>query len=410
MSKLTVRAVEKIIKTGTPGTTGDGGGLYLQIAHNGSPSWLYRFQLNGKRRNMGLGSCELVTLAEAREKAAGARKLVSEGLDPIEARKEQDHAAKAATITFDDCVSDYIAAHRAGWKNAKHAQQWENTLATYAAPVIGKLPPQDITTAHVLQILQPIWSSKPETASRLRNRIELVLDAAKARNLRHGENPARWRSHLDKLLPKRAKVRKIEHHPALPWRELPAFMDELGKHADLTYKAMRLTILTACRTSEVLGATWTEIDRETRTWTIPGARMKAGKEHRLPLSQAAIELLDTLPQLDSSPYLFPGARKGRPLSNMAMLMGLRRMNRCDLTMHGFRSTFRDWAAECTPHPNFVVEMALAHSVGNAVEAAYRRGDLMDKRRRLMDEWAQYCLTPSENDRSSGNDDSEDYAE
>lgn len=401
MKELTTRKVASLIKEGKAGTTGDGDGLYLQVARNGSPSWLYRFQLNGKRRNMGLGSCTLVTLAEAREKAADARKLVSAGLDPIEVRKEQDNAVKAATVTFNDCTSDYIAAHRSGWKNAKHAQQWENTLATYAAPVIGKLPPQDVTTAHILQILQPIWSQKPETASRLRNRIELVLDAAKARALRDGENPARWRGHLDKLLPKRAKVRKIEHHPALPWRELPAFMEEIRKHADLTYKAMCLTILTACRTSEVLGARWAEIDREARTWTIPGTRMKAGKEHRVPLPQTIITLLDTLPQLDDSPYLFPGARKGRPLSNMAMLMGLRRMGRGDLTMHGFRSTFRDWAAECTPHPNFVVEMALAHAVGNAVEAAYRRGDLFEKRRQLIEDWVEYCNQPTGNDRSSG---------
>ncbi len=400
MGSLTVKAVEKLIKAGTPGTTGDGDGLYLQVARNGSPSWLYRFQLNGKRRNMGLGSCDLVTLAEAREKTAEARKLAAAGIDPIEDRKEKEGAAKAASVTFDNCASDYIAAHRPGWKNAKHAQQWENTLATYATPIIGKLAPQDITTAHILEILKPIWSAKPETASRLRNRIELILDAAKARNLRHGENPARWRGHLDKLLPKRTKVRAVVHHAALPWADIPKFMAALAEHCDLTYEAMRLTILTACRTSEVLAATWGEIDKGARTWTIPGTRMKSGKEHRVPLSDAAIEILTNLPRIDGSPHLFPSTRKGKHLSNMAMLMGLRRMQRDDLTMHGFRSSFRDWAAECTPHPNFVVEMALAHVVGNAVEAAYRRGDLFEKRRQLMEDWAQYCNKPADNDRSS----------
>ncbi|AYK23080.1 tyrosine-type recombinase/integrase [Pseudomonas aeruginosa] len=402
MGSLTVKTVEKLIKAGTPGTTGDGDGLYLQVARNGSPSWLYRFQLNGKRRNMGLGSCDLVTLAEAREKAAEARKLAAAGIDPIEDRKEKEGAAKAASVTFDNCASDYIAAHRPGWKNAKHAQQWENTLATYATPIIGKLAPQDITTAHILEVLKPIWSAKPETASRLRNRIELILDAAKARNLRHGENPARWRGHLDKLLPKRTKVRAVVHHPALPWAEIPKFMAGLAEHRDLTYAAMRLTILTACRTSEVLAATWDEIDDGARTWTIPGARMKSGKEHRVPLSDPAFGILTNLPRIDGSPYLFPSTRKGKHLSNMAMLMGLRRMERDDLTMHGFRSSFRDWAAECTPHPNFVVEMALAHVVGNAVEAAYRRGDLFEKRRQLMEDWAHYCDKPTGNDRSSEN--------
>ncbi|MGE4337380.1 MAG: tyrosine-type recombinase/integrase [Pigmentiphaga sp.] len=395
---LTARKVESLIRGGTPGTSGDGGGLYLQIASNGSASWLYRFQLNGKRRNMGLGSCDLVTLATARERRDDARKLVAAGVDPIEHRKAAENAAKAATVTFDKCCSDYIASHRSGWKNAKHAQQWENTLATYAAPVIGHLKPEDVTTSHVLTILEPIWKSKPETASRLRNRIELVLDAAKAHGLRCGENPARWRGHLDKLLPKQSKVRSRTHHAALPWRELPDFMQELAERSDLTHAAMQLTILTACRTSEVLGATWSEINQDEHVWIIPASRMKAGKEHRVPLTSAALSVLEKLPRVDDNPHLFPGLRKGRPLSNMAMLMGLRRLGRGDLTMHGFRSTFRDWAAECTPHPNFVVEMALAHTVGNAVEAAYRRGDLLTKRRALMQDWANY-LNP--NDRSSG---------
>jgi integrase len=336
--------------------------------------------------------------------AADQRKLLLAGTDPMamrdaerERQREAQRVEAAKAVTLKDVAVGYIAAHRAGWKNAKHAQQWENTLATYAEPVIGHLPASEVTTAHILEILQPIWAVKPETASRVRNRMELVLDAAKARGLRDGENPARWRGHLDKLLPKRSKVRAVEHHSALPWPELPAFMSKLAEHEDLTYKAMRLTILTACRTSEVLGATWDEIDHKTRTWSIPAARMKAGKEERGPLSDAVVQPLSSLPTVEGSPYLFPGARKGRPLSNMAMLMGLRRMGRDDLTMHGFRSTFRDWAAECTHYPREVCEMALAHTVAEGAEAAYWRGDIFDKRQALMDDWAHYATaTTAEN--------------
>jgi integrase len=361
-----------------------------------------RYQLNGKRREMGLGSFPDVGLKAARLAAADQRKLLTTGTDPMAARdagrealRANERAAAAKAITFKKAASDYIAAHRTGWKNAKHAQQWENTLATYAEPIIGHLPVSEVATAHMLDILQPIWNTKTETASRVRNRIELVLDAAKARGLRDGENPARWRGHLDKLLPKRAKVRAVEHHTALPWPELPAFMEELAKHEALSYAAIRLTILTACRTSEVLGATWNEIDLESHTWTIPAARMKAGKDHRVPLSDAAQKVLGSLPRIDESPYLFPGARQGRPLSNLAMLMGLRRMGRGNLTMHGFRSTFRDWAAERTQYPREVCEMALAHKIAEGAEAAYWRGDIFEKRRALMADWANYAVqTPA----------------
>lgn len=394
MAKLKARQVETMKE---PGTYEDGDGLRLFIKATGAKSWVFRYQFQAKRREMGLGAYPLTSLADAREAAADARKLIRAGVDPLEQRKAKQAEAQseqilAQAVTFDSAAADYIAAHRAGWKNAKHAQQWENTLATYASPIIGKLEPGEITTDHVLKVLQPIWLAKPETASRLRNRIELVLDAAKARGLREGENPARWRGHLDKLLPSRLKVRAREHHAALPWSELPAFMAELAAHDDLTYQAMRLTILTACRTSEVLGATWAEIDKASRTWTIPASRMKAGKEHRVPLSDAALAVLDSLPRVESSPFLFPSTRKGKHLSNMAMLMGLRRMGRGDLTMHGFRSTFRDWAGECTPHPRDVCEQALAHTLGNVVEAAYRRGDLFEKRRVLMADWATYATT------------------
>jgi len=397
MGKLNAKQVENLTE---PGTYDDGDGLRLMVKASGSKSWVFRYQFQGKRRDMGLGSFPALSLKAARLAVADHRRTMANGIDPMAARDTEREAQRqlaAKRITFDAVAAEYIASHRAGWKNAKHAQQWENTLATYAEPIIGHLPASEVTTAHILEILQPIWTEKTETANRLRNRIELVLDAAKARGLRDGENPARWRGHLDKLLPKRTKVRAIEHHPALPWPELPAFMTELAKHEELTYKAMRLTILTACRTSEVLGATWTEVDLETRTWTIPAPRMKARKEHRVPLSDAAIDVLNSLPRIAGSPYLFPSTRQGKHLSNMAMLMGLRRMNREDLTMHGFRSTFRDWAGEHTNYPREVCEMALAHKIADGAEAAYWRGDIFEKRRALMADWGQYATTaPAEN--------------
>ncbi len=304
--------------------------------------------------------------------------------------------AKARAVTFKTVATDYIAAHRAGWKNIKHAQQWENTLATYAEPIIGHLPTYDVTTAHLLDILHPIWTEKPETASRVRNRIELVLDAAKARGLREGENPARWRGHLDKLLPKRSKVRAVKSHAAMPWADLPAFMVQLATVEASSARALELTILTACRTSEVLNAKWDEIDHETRTWTIPAERMKAGKAHRVPLADAALAVLDALPR-ERSAFLFPGMKPGKPLSNLAMTMTMRRMNMGHLTVHGFRSTFRDWAAERTHYPREVCEMALAHKIAAGAEAAYWRGDIFEKRRALMIDWAQYAYaTPAAN--------------
>lgn len=403
MASLTTKTVEKIIRAGLAGMTNDGDGLYLKVGRSGGASWIFRYKIAGKSRDMGLGGCPEVSLAKAREKAAEARKLSKSGVDPLTRRDEElerqrlekeaerlaQDAAKTKATPFKDVALDYIAAHRAGWKNAKHAQQWENTLATYAFKVIGALPTQEVGVEHVLTILKPIWTVKPETASRLRNRIELVLDAAKAKGLRDGENPARWRGHLDKLLPPRLKVRAVKHHSAIPWIELPAFVATLEEAQDLSSKALRFTILTACRTSEVLDATWAEIDLVAEIWTIPASRMKAGKEHRVPLSQAALDLLIALPRVKGNNHLFPGARKGRPLSKMAMLMALRRMKRNDLTTHGFRSTFRDWASEVTHYPREVCEQALAHTVESAVEAAYRRGDLFRKRQMLMDHWSRY---------------------
>ncbi|MFV8823540.1 tyrosine-type recombinase/integrase [Thauera sp. WH-2] len=386
---FTSKQVDKMIREGKPGAYADDDGLYLKIGTTGSASWQYRYQINGKRRMMGLGSCANVGLAEAREKAADARKQVKQGIDPLEVKEAEQTAVKAKATTFRELATEYIADHRPGWRNAKHGQQWENTLAQYAFPKIGDKPIAEISTEDVLGILKKLWTEKPETASRLRNRIELVIDAGRAKGLSTAANPAAWRGHLDKLLPKRTKASK-GHHAAMDYRELPAFYKRLTEDRDsLSSVALQITILTACRTSEVLLADWSEFDLDNRLWTIPGERMKAGRPHRVPLSDEVLKLLQGI---KGEGYVFPGAREGRPLSNMAMTMVLRRLGHPELTVHGFRSTFRDWCAEETHYPNIVAEQALAHTVGNAVEAAYRRGDLLDKRRALMADWATYCTT------------------
>lgn len=397
--KLTAAAVAK---TKEPGRYGDGDGLYLLVQDGPRKSWVFRYKIGGRERFMGLGSADTVALAEAREKTQALRKLLAQGIDPLDHRKEQDQAAKrqaaldeAKRMTFRECAEAYIAAHQAGWRNEKHRQQWTNTLATYAYPVFGDLPVSAVDLPLVLKVLEPIWQGKTETASRLRGRIEVVLDWATVRSYRIGENPARWRGTLDKLLPKRAKVQRVEHHAALPYGEMPAFMADLRSRKALAALALEFTILTATRTSETLLAQWDEIDMAGRVWTIPAERMKMGREHRAPLSGRCLEILGEMAKLrpagdDGATFVFPGQRPGRPLSGMVFLMLLRRMGRDDLTGHGFRSSFRDWAAERTNYPNHVVEMALAHAVGDKVEAAYRRGDLFEKRRRLMEAWAGYC--------------------
>ena len=286
---------------------------------------------------------------------------------------------------------------RAGWRNSKHRQQWKNTLATYVYPVIGALPVQDVDTALVFKVLEPIWLTRPETATRVRGRIERILDWAKAGSFREGENPARWRGHLDNLLPKRTKISKVEHHAALPYPEVPGFMAELRDRKSISARCLEVTILVASRTSEAIGARWDEIGFVARVWTVPGARMKAEKDHRIPLSQRVLAIFKDLQQRRESEFVFPGGRAGRQLSNMAMLKMLALMDRDDLTVHGFRSSFRDWAAECTNFPSEVAEMALAHAVDDKVEAAYRRGDLFDKRRRLMNAWAEFCAKPPTTD-------------
>jgi integrase len=386
---LTARQVETLKK---PGLFADGGGLYLQRTASGAKSWVFRFQISGCRRDMGLGSADIFSLADAREKARAARRLVAEGTDPIDSR-QAERAARAVgaakTMSFKECADAYIRAHQSGWRNAKHATQWGATLTTYVYPVFGSLPVGAVDVGLVMKAIEPIWSTKPETASRVRGRIEAILDWATVRQYRSGENPARWRGHLENLLPKKTKVRAVEHHAALPYVELAAFMVELRQQEGIAASALEFAILTAARTGEVLGACWEEIKMAERLWVIPGDRMKGRREHRVPLSGAAMAIVEKMAGLRMSDFVFPGAAAGRPLSNMALLMTLRRMKRDDLTAHGFRSTFSDWCAERTAFPAEVREMALAHAVGDKVEAAYRRGDLFDKRRQIMDAWARF---------------------
>jgi integrase len=363
------------------GLYADGGGLYLQVTKHGSRSWVFRYKRGGRSRMMGLGSLAVVDLAEAREQALAARKALHAGTDPLAVRASV-RAATIKTIDFNTAVSAYLESHGAAWKNVKHVKQWRNTLATYASPLLGALPVRDIDTGLVMRVLTPIWQAKPETGSRLRGRLEAVLGWASVHGYRAADNPARWKGHLQHLLPAKGKLRAVRHYAALPYAELPAFLAELRRQAGVAARCLEFLILTAARTSEVIKTAATEFDLAAKVWTIPKERMKSGREHRVPLTDRAIELLGTLPP-------DPGARVF-PLSHMAMLHLLRRMERTDITAHGFRSTFRDWAAETTAYPNHVVEQALAHAIGNAVEAAYRRGDLFDKRRKLMDEWVAYA--------------------
>ena len=384
------------VKNAKPGRHADGAGLYLLVKPNGSRSWVFRFMLRGKSRDVGLGTAGPggLSLAEARDEAAALRLKVRAGIDPLDERKKVEQAAAAsareernAAVTFRSVAASYIAANSDSWRNAKHKQQWRNTLETYVYPVIGDLPVGDIRTYHVLRILEPIWKSKAETASRIRGRIETVLDSAKAHGYRTGENPARWRGHIEQILPARTKLSR-GHHRAMPYEALPTFLDKLRTKQGIAPLALEFTILTAARTGEVIGAKWDEVDLASAVWTIPAERMKAAAEHRVPLSPRAIEVLETIRPLHAE-YVFPGQRGGK-LSNMAMGMLLRRMG-SDCTVHGFRSSFRDWAAEQTSYPYEVAEMALTHTISNAVERAYRRGDLFQKRRKLMDAWATYCM-------------------
>jgi len=385
------------VKNAKPGRHADGGGLHLLVKESGARSWVYRFMLGGKSRDIGLGAAgaDGISLAAARNARDALRLKVNAGIDPKEEKDREAaqalvaaQAAKVAGITFKAVAETYIGANEGSWRNDKHRQQWKNTLATYVYPVIGELPVAEVGTAHVLQILEPIWNAKAETASRVRGRMETILDAAKARGYREGENPARWRGHIAQILPVRSRLTR-GHHKAMPYDAIPAFVGALHQREAVAALALEFTILTAARTGEVIGAKWDEVDLDKAIWTIPANRMKAHKEHRVPLSPRAVEILKSTQELRKE-WLFP-ATKGGSMSGMAMSMLLRRM-KVDVTVHGFRSGFRDWSAECTGYAHEVAEMALAHTIENKVERAYRRGDLFDKRRRLMDDWAAHCAT------------------
>lgn len=398
VDRLTAIGVTRMKK---PGYHADGAGLYLQVSLSGTKSWVFRYKLAKRPREMGLGSIHAFTLAQARARAKEARELLADGIDPIEQRSTVSRASAAATrkaanvLTFGKAADDYIAAHEGSWKNAKHAYQWRQTIDSYAKPIIGDVPVSEVDTDLVLKVLRPIWSTKTETATRLRGRLEKILDAAKALKQRTGDNPAAWRGNLDKLLADPNKIAPVVNHPALPYAEIPAFMLKLRAVHGMSALATEFIILTAVRTGEALGAAWTEIDLKNRVWVVPASRMKAGKQHRVPLNDDALALLEKAKAMAaSSAFVFPGRDPNRTLSNMACLVLLRRMGRGDIVTHGFRSTFRDWTAEQTNYPREVAEMALGHTIGDKVEAAYRRGDLFEKRVHLMADWAAYCASSS----------------
>lgn len=387
INQLTALKAQKIRK---PGYHADGGGLHLQVSQAGGKSWIFTYSLHGRSREMGLGSASRVTLAEAREERDKCNRLLRDHIDPIEHRKRQRAAAilkEHGTITFAEATSKYLAAHRAEW-SPKHAKQWTQTLEQYVVPELGKLLVSDIATAHIVRTLEPIWPTV--NAERLRGRIEQILDWATVQGYRQGDNPAAWRGRLDKLLAAPRKSRGVKHLAALPYAEVPALMQKLRQQEGPAARALEFTILCACRTSEALGAAPGEVDYANKIWTVPASRMKNRKEFRVPLSPRAAEIANQ----DSAPYLFPG-QAGKPLHSMAMLWVLRqRLGYRHATVHGIaRSSFRDWAAERTNYPNHVIEQALAHTIGNAVERAYRRSDLFDLRRRLIEQWAAYCAAP-----------------
>ncbi|MFA6064151.1 MAG: integrase arm-type DNA-binding domain-containing protein [Gallionella sp.] len=377
-----------------PGMYPDGLGLYLQVSKWLTKSWLFRYSRNYKLRSMGLGPCHTVTLSEARKRAKQARQQILDEIDPIDSKHRQRRsslAASARMMTFDQCAKACIEDKRPGWKSAKNAEQWTNTLETYANPFIGKLMVDQVDTALVVKILRPIWVTKNETASRLRGRIESILSWATVHGFRSGDNPATWRNHLDQLLAKPSKVKKVKHFAALPYPETGAFVEQLRKQGGVAALALEFTILTAARTNETIDATWSEFDLDSKTWTLCADRMKPDKVHRVPLCSRAFAILMELKDLGGE-YVFPGLKPKKPLSNMAMLKVLERMGRDDLTVHGFRSTFRDWAAEQTAYPHEMAEMALSHAIDSKTEAAYRRGDLFKKRIQMMQDWQEYCDT------------------
>jgi integrase len=383
------------LKRKAPGVYADGGGLYLQVTAGKDQinrSWCFRYTTNGRTREMGLGPTHTVGLADARAVALEARQLRLRGVDPLEDRRAKKNASAAfavRSITFAECADRYIDAHRAGWRSTKHAAQWPATLAA-ANAIFGTLPVGAVDTALVLKVVEPAWTRTPETANRLRGRIESVLDWAIAREFRQGPNPARWRGHLDKILPAHRKLRTKTHHPALPWQDAPRFLQELRQRDDLSARALEFLVLTAARTGEVLGATWDEVDLPQALWTVPAVRIKAGREHRVPLVPRCIEILQNQPR---GSLLFPG-RRGEPLWVNGFNHLMKQLGYTGATAHGFRSSFRDWCGEATNYPREIAEAALAHQVGSAVEQAYRRGDALAKRRKLMEAWASFCAAPT----------------
>lgn len=390
--ELSALAVKRLTKPGHY-VVGGVAGLALQVARGGARTWILRVTVGSKRRDMGLGGFPDVELAQAREKARAARLLVEQGIDPILQRKQARSALaaqQASEKTFAACAREYIEAKSAEWSNDKHAQQWTNTLETYANPTLGALLVSDVALPQVLEVLKPIWSTKTETATRVRGRIEAVLDWATVQHYRQGPNPARWKGHLDKILAAPTKVTKVKHHKAVAIDAVAGFLSAVREQSGMGARALEFAILTAARSGEVRGALWSEIDLEAAEWIVPAERMKAGKEHRVPLAQPAVDLLKQLPCVEGCDLVFPSS-KGTPLSDMTLTAVLRRM-KVDAVPHGFRSTFKDWATERTNYPREAVEMALAHAIGDKVEAAYRRGNLLDKRRRLMADWADFCGT------------------
>jgi integrase len=380
----------KVAKAKRPGMYADGGSLYLRVADGGSKQWIFRYVTNGRLRDMGLGPAHTLTLAQAREKAREARLLRLEGIDPIEskhARRAALRAADAKAMTFRQCAEGFIKDNESSWTHPKHRRDWEHSLARYVYPTLGALPVAAIDTPLVLTVIKPLWERIPETASRVRGRIENVLGWATVHHYRSGDNPARWNGLLEHALP---AVVKGDHHAALPYIEIPGFVARLRHRDDVAAACLQFIALTAVRLGEAQGATWDEIDIATAVWVIPGARMKAGKEHRVPLSPAALAVLKDMHKIRHSDYVFPGHKQGRPIGGDAIRELMKAAAGCDVTVHGLRSSFRDWAAERTNFPREVAEMALAHAIPNAVEAAYRRGDLFERRRRLMGAWAEFC--------------------
>lgn len=385
----------KVSKTTAPGMHSDGAGLYLQVSKTSTKSWIFRYRRHGKLRDMGLGPIHAVSLAEARKSAAIYKTILLDDRDPIEARKQEQIAQRieaSKSISFKSCAASFIAAHEPKWTSEKHIKQWRSTLATYAEPYIGNLPVSQIDTPLVMKCLEPIWYDKTPTASRLRYRIEKILDWAKIKEHRQGENPARWKGHLDHLLPAPSKVTAVVNHPALPYADIAGFMKILGQKDVFSARLLEFTILTGLRTFSVIGTRWDEVNFKDRVLTIPASRMKTGREHKVPLTDKMLAVISTMGKVKQNEYVFPSRKTGGHLSTGAMDNLLERMGRTDITVHGFRSTFRDWTSEETSFTGDIAEMALAHAIKNNSEAAYRRGDLFKKRRKLMDAWEAYCCS------------------